>query len=471
MPRRLEARPLAAFSLIALAAASLTGLVAMAGGESRALSLSPRAPSSVESRTGGVLDPPLPGEEGTDVRTDRRLFDAGDIDGGPARGGRWGPAVPRSGATSVLTVHVLRGDDPVAARAELAFGPNQGRALLASPDGALRADGLFPGFALLRLSVPGVGSLTRDVRLQPSSGVELVIDLSDRRWIEGRVTDEDGRGLALAEVTVDGVEARTGADGWYRTRSMASGRPLVIVRMPGYAPYCSTALGAVPRSDDGHMDVVLEQGCELEVTPRLDAAAGECLVYVVPRGGQRSGGQGGEAAFPWFLSAPARGAVDENIRLHDLPRGRVEVYVLHPWGWARSGVRDLRPDACIPVELALQPRPRLEGRVLRGGEPVEGALVVLEAANRMRATVASLPGAEELYRQVGLEYSPAAFQEVRTDSFGRFRLGDWRGVGGRSFLTVVDPEETIQITRELLDSMDCSIDLTVPTAAGLLVRD
>lgn len=115
--------------------------------------------------------------------------------------------------------------------------------------------------------------------------------------------------------------------------------------------------------------------------------------------------------------------------------------------------------ACVPVELELRARPVLEGRVLFGGEPLAGARVTVEAANRLRASVASLAGAEDLYRHVPIVDLPAAHQETWTDSRGRFRLGDWSSVSGPSFLTVRNPDGTIEVTRELVESKDCTIDL------------
>jgi hypothetical protein len=137
----------------------------------------------------------------------------------------------------------------------------------------------------------------------------------------------------------------------------------------------------------------------------------------------------------------------------------VEVHVIHALGWARSGVRRLQPGSCLAIELELRALPVLEGQVLSAGKPVAGARVELEAANRVRASIASLPGAEDLYRRVPIVDLPAAHQDTWTDSRGRFRLGDWSSVSGPSFLTVRNPDGTIEVTRELVESKDCTIDL------------
>jgi len=109
----------------------------------------------------------------------------------------------------------------------------------------------------------------------------------------------------------------------------------------------------------------------------------------------------------------------------------------------------LRAGDTTRVELDLRPKPRLEGRVQLEGRPVSGARVVLQPADRMRATVSSLPGASVLYREIPLVDSPAAHQETWTDPSGRFSLGDWGGAGGDRYLSVTSPDGSRVVTRRI----------------------
>jgi hypothetical protein len=358
-------------------------------------------------------------------------------------------AVPREGCTASLSALITRAGSGVPAQFEFLAGLDAGTVLRSDAGGVLEARGLYPGLVLARIRAPGSPVLERELFLRPSSTVRLELDLARRAVVRGRVLDEHGDALPGARVSLDGEVTATDGGGRWELECAASGAPLLIVEHAGHAPYREELRALAGECEDSVHDVVLDRGCELELEVRGAGAGEDVRVFVLPRGGQRTTDRGGQRAIPWHVVSPSVVPADLSTTLHDLPPGRVEVVALHALGMARSGVLSLHPGERTRLVLELRSRPRLAGRVLQDGKPVAGAEVVLQSANRARASAGSLSAAQADHRSVPLVDLPAALQITRTDRSGAFVFGDWGDVAGERYLTVIGAEGVPEITQPL----------------------
>lgn len=364
--------------------------------------------------------------------------------------------VPEEGRNAGLSVRIRHEGSGTPAVLELLDGLEAGRVLRTDASGTLEAR-LYPGLVLVRVSAAGL-RLERELVLRPAATACLELETSRRVTVRGRVLDAEARPLSGARVALDGVVGSTDGGGAWSLECVASGAPLLRVEHAGYAAR-REALRPPPEARELVLpDVVLVRGAELELAVR-GAPPGESVsVHLLPRGGQPTSARGAQSAFPWYRCNPTAVEVGTTCTLRDLPAGRMELVALHALASARSGIVCLRPGERARVELELVPVPRLEGRVLRAGTPVPGARVVLESANRARAS-ASLPGAEALLACVPLAELPAALQTTWTDRAGAFVLGDWGDAAGNRYLSVTAPGALESVTLELPDSTAPRIDL------------
>ena len=407
--------------------------------------------------------------------------------------GHYGPEVPSLGRTATLAGHVTV--DGVGARAQLRFeaGPNAGATLSTDDEGRYSWPLLYPGFGML--TVDAGFRCTREIVLRHRKTDTYDVALAELGLLEGRVLDAEDVPVVDALVSLDGAQTRTGRGGVFAVARQAAGTALLVVRQPGFVPYCERLRDGHGQTGGRPVQVQLQRGATLDLTVGDLTAGGvsgggEVLVWLVPTAGQRLAGAMPGAAYPWHELNPLRMQAGERRRLHDLPPIKLEALAFHAQakgsalGFLRSAeqlARDARPtprgqatvmrgsvaaaasftghEAGTPGErpaaaqtltlhVPLQPVDEAVVRVLRHGEPVPGAQVRVAHGNRLAATLASFgPLGDQAIRSQPLLVLPGAEQWAMSRADGRVAVGIDRDVKGTLYVTVTAPGGSVEITR------------------------
>ncbi|MFT5052956.1 MAG: hypothetical protein ACI8QZ_004394, partial [Chlamydiales bacterium] len=225
---------------------------------------------------------------------------------------------------------------------------------------------------------------------------------------------------------IDGSEVLSNAEGGFHFPRVASGKVLAIVTKPGYAMYreiLPVTAGFVITEDK--LTFTLEKGASLALSiQEILGERGVAQVYLIPSGGQRVNTERGQRTFPWHLINPVEVYPGGTTLVEDLPDGRVDLLLFHSGAVAKptTTATRLRAGQERAQILHMENGPRITGIVLKGGTPVAGAKVTLEAPHRARATTDALGKRFDFMQGMVMGHVAAAHQVVQTGSDGRFML-------------------------------------------------
>jgi hypothetical protein len=340
----------------------------------------------------------------------------------------------RGGSANAKLSGTIRGYDarPVPATIEFVAGPNQGRVVQAGADGRFGASNLYGGLSIVSVKGLAIPGSLREVLLRSGQGALLNITYSMPSSVYGEVVDAAGDPVSGALVEMDGQEAYTDEQGAFHFPAMAGGAVLVLVKKSGYASYREKLPIAVSRTIPlGRLRFMLSPGADLQIHVAENLGAqGPAKLYLFPTGPGRINSKRGQRTFPWHLVNPVEVYGGGSVTIEDLPAGQVQMMLFQRG--AKSEPRlvqtNLRAGELTRETLHLMSANRLAGRVYLGGKPVEGAIVELEAPDRVRANLAWLRRRRSFMESMVIPHLPAGYQMVRTDKRGEFLFTAWDDV-------------------------------------------
>ena len=347
-----------------------------------------------------------------------------------------------SGAKARLS-GAIRGPNDAGVRAEIEFvaGPNAGRVLYADGTGGFGASDLLPGLSIVVVRGEGIPGSRRQVRLRQNRETLLNIGYGRPGSVFGRVVDREGNGIDNASVLFDGTRTRTNANGDFQLASVGAGPVLVEVEKEGYALHQSernVTGGAVTTAE--RLTIQLEEEASAIVTVTGSVTGGGPTQVMLFPGNFGTRSVGTQAlSFPWHRVQPIEVFPGQPTRVDGLPAEVVRVFAFRPGAKAAQRVANLRSGGTFPIEIRLEPAPRLTGVVTFEGEPVANALVRLEAPNQVRAMLSYFREPSYFLELAAMPTLPPARQEVRTDPSGAFVLTSWAEVSPARYLEVIGP--------------------------------
>lgn len=385
-------------------------------------------------------------------------------------------AVPfRAGAVAGVEGTVTAKDGGPAAGARVTFvgGPNQDRLLIADTRGRYGATDLWEGLSLVRIEHGGLVS-ERPLRLRRLGRTPLSIDFSATVYVGATVRDASGRPLEGAEVRIDGTRAFSGGDGRVMFPNVSVGKVMTSVRKEGFAAVeRELALSRDTFVEPEQNVFTLRKGASLAVHVLYPSAVNvPARLYLLPAGG--AGGAGGNTLreFPWHTVSPIEIPVGRTVTIPDLPEDMVQLRLFHPGGKSDPPTvhQRLHADRVTTVELRLGAAPSILGKVLRGGRPVTGARVTLEAPNRDHVSTASLDKKPMFAEELVLRHTPQAYQETVTDNGGGFVLTAYEGLEEGRYLIAETPDRRWRAARLVRAAgADVVLELAeVPEVGGAL---
>jgi hypothetical protein len=370
-----------------------------------------------------------------------------------------------SDATARLAGSVHGADGKgMAAEVQFVAGPNAGRRLVASRDGAFGANDLYPGLCVLRITAPGCLGSERQVLLRKDRETQLNVGYGRPGFVTGMVQDAGGAPIQDAKVTIDGQETKTDERGEFVFPEVASGETIAIAEKAGFAAsqqkLVVVAGGAVEK---GKLVFVLRPGARLSVTigDRINVE-NEAQLFLLPDA------TGPQLDYPWFRLNPVSIYPGGTKVIEDLPAQKVVLRLFHAGAAASPPTRSvvLREGAAEAIELHLVAAPIVSGLVTDGGHPAEAAEVVLESPSRSQAALAVLGETNylELEREVFPEF-PTAVQRARTNASGEYVLDNSEGVSRTRYLhaTSSDGKRTAW---KVLRGGETRADLALEAAKG-----
>jgi len=351
------------------------------------------------------------------------------VDGVPA----WGT----SGQAGFTGFVFDEGNEGVRAELEFVYGANKGRVLTCGEDGAFGASNLHPGLSIVRIEGPGIVGSMREILLRQERETVLNVGYARPARISGEVLGREGEPLDAARVMLDGLVTFTDSLGVFHFPRVAGGTVLVVIEKEGYRSYrelLPVAAGSV--YELGRLRYALEPGASLElVVPEKMGGSQEAYVYLFSKAGvQRD--------YPWFLVNPIRVWPGGRVRLDDLPSGRLDLRLFHTGVIARPelAVANLVPGSVTKLEIHLAPAPMLTGVVRAGGNPIAGATVTLEAADRVQAVLEALGETYGMLEGDVLPGLPPGVQTAHTNADGEYVLTKWEHSSKHRYLTAVGPD-------------------------------
>ena len=355
--------------------------------------------------------------------------------------------VPRRGSSATARLEGSITDsagNPVRGQAEIRAGPNAGRVLLCDAKGRFGAGDLYPGRVLVDVTGPGVLGSLREVVLRQERTTLLNLGYGRPASVVGEVFDADGKPLADAKVTLDGLVSHTDDAGVFSFPYVASGESTCFVEKPGFASlFQLVPIQAGTTLEKGTLKFRLQRGARLALT--LDARvvnSGEpARVFLLPAN------LSGQRAYPWFQVNPVLLHPGGTVTIDDLPPARVAVRVYHSGAVSKPPQREVTLDAGTPehLELAMEPAPAVVGIVRQDGKPVGGAVVTLEAPDRVAATLAGLGESNYLLLEGEvMPDSPLAVQHATTNGAGEFQLSANEQISKVRYLVARSPDGKAQ---------------------------
>jgi len=351
-----------------------------------------------------------------------------------------------SGSSAALAGHIL-GADEKGLRATVRFvaGPNAGRVLSTDVTGKFGATDLFPGLSIVEVSGPGILGSRREVRLRQGKELPLNISYGAPGPVSGHVQDEQGEPIEGANVSVDGIRVSTGIDGEFFVSHVAAGQVLVEVDHPDFASYQELVhvAGAFLRNRKDGLTFTLRKGCTLRVALTSNVGGpGPVRLLLLP--GQATRRPIEEAyrnmRYPYHRLNPVEVWPGAPTEIHGLPAEVLQVHAFRSGAEAKLSVVNLRVGQPYDLKLHLSPAPVLHGVVTQDGEPVEGARVVLEAPDAVRATLAYLRQGSYFLETAVMPVFPPARQETLTDERGRYVLSAYEAESATRYLEARGPD-------------------------------
>lgn len=345
-----------------------------------------------------------------------------------------------SAATARLKGSVLFTlDRPVAAQIRFEKGPNEGRILRCDASGRFGASDLYPGLALVSIRGPGIPGALRTVRLRQGNEEQLNLSYARLCEVSGRVVTREDLPIEGAEIRFDGQRTESDANGHFRFEGVAPGKVVVIVQKPGFASVMEElSVPAMGRIEAARLKYSLEKGARLTIElpdpVRTDAQA---MLVIVPA---RNLGASGNSlrSYPWFSINPIRCYPGGTVQVEDLPPGELSLRCFHVGARAKPTQVSTRldPGGEQTVRFGLEPAAVIQGVVRMNGEPVQNAEVLIEAADRLSASLAALGEPMNLLyleSEIFPDLAPA-LQTTRTDAQGRFELTNWESMAKERYL-------------------------------------
>jgi hypothetical protein len=251
------------------------------------------------------------------------------------------------------------------------------------PDGVVRFEAVAPGWH----SVVASRSAWRPIRVEPASLAVVELDLVPQGWVEGRVVDARGQGLAEAEVVAvpdrlpgaQAVLARSDAEGHFRAR-LRGVENLLFARKPGHGSSHALELRSSAR-EEHEIELVLPDGARPVRGVVVDGAGrpvagAEVLVQTwAPR--PTAGAVAAGAIERW---PRARSAADGRFFVAEVPLGPFSGVARAP-GFAPSffDTQLQTEDQDREVLITMERGAGVRGRVVDDqGAPVAGALIEAE---------------------------------------------------------------------------------------------
>jgi len=347
-----------------------------------------------------------------------------------------------SGSSARLSGLIVDGGGAgVPAEVTFVAGANAPRVLHADTTGRFGATDLLPGLSIVDVRGPGIAGSRRQVRLRQHRETLLNIGYGRPGTVFGRVVDRKSEPIAGAEILFDGTRVRTDSNGDFSLSSVAAGQVVVEVEKEGYARFKTLADvtgGAVTKREG--MTIVLEHEASLVISvPENVGGPGPVQVLLLPGNFSRRSASTQSLQYPWYRIQPIEVFPGTPVRVDGLPSEVVRVHAFRPGARAKQRVANLRAGGTFPLEIHLEPAPRITGVVTMGGKTVPGARVRLEAPNRVRAMLSYFREPTYFLETGVLPLIPPAVQEVETDQGGRFTLTSWSDVAPVRYLEVRGP--------------------------------
>ncbi|MEX1026179.1 MAG: carboxypeptidase-like regulatory domain-containing protein [Planctomycetota bacterium] len=344
-----------------------------------------------------------------------------------------------SGADARLagTITGAQGEPVPGVRVTFLEGANAGRTLVATNQGRFGANDLYPGLSVLEVRGPGILGSRREVRLRSRKETLLNIPYGRPAAVFGSVYDHAGEPLPNAEVLFDGVKVFTDTEGAFYIAKVAGGPCLVEVSAEGHATerqIVNVASGRVMERD--RIAFRLQQASTLELICR-DRVGGPGPIQVTLLPSDYSA-----RTFPWYSVNPVLVEPGVPTRVEGLPRGAVRVLGFREGALVAERGANLRPTRPTEVQLTLTEAPKLTGVVTRDGEPVAGALVRMEAPDRVQAMLSFHRRPSFFLETAVMDFPAPALQEVETRGDGSFELTAWDDIAPDRYLEVWGPDNT-----------------------------
>lgn len=390
----------------------------------------------------------------------------------PTRDGIGRTPAPGSGATARLTGRIGAKVDR-GAQAEIRFiaGPNAGRTLVTDSEGRFGATNLYPGLAIVDVTGPGLVGARRELRLRQRREAVLNMGFGRLGAVQGQVLQKSTEPVEGAVVTIDGHETQTDAGGFFYLGSLASGQSFIEIEKPGFASQREmvniTANATMPA---GRLKYVLEKGGTLVLTIDGNTGGpGPVEVWLASGAPKRLSG------YPYWKMNPILLQPGEQREIPDMPKELVRVQAWRTGAVCNPESRNvnMRATARMPLTIELRSAEKIVGRVLKEGKPVAGALVVLEAPDRVQASLRHYRQPATFLESGFMPLGPEAVQETTTDGLGRFVLSAWRDGSNARYITATSKDEKFVATR-LLDGTDRDISLDLSPredGRGILTLD
>lgn len=384
------------------------------------------------------------------------------------------PGVPPLGsaATARLRGSVFSGvGTPVAAEVRFEAGPNQGRVLQCDSTGRFGATDLYPGLAVVRVRGVNIVGSQRIVRLRQKTESEFNLGYGRLTEVTGEVQTREGQALAGAKVSFDGQEAETDERGVFHFDGVASGQVLVLVQKAGYASVQEElSVPAGKKIERGQLRYALDKGARIVVhLPDRIRGDVQALCFL---GADK--GQGSQRNYPWFLVNPVKIWPGGEQTIEDLPPGNVWLRVFHSGAQSKPRMKTvaLGPAAEVDVTIEFEPAPTIHGTVTRGGTPVNRAEITLEAADRLRATLAAFDAPNEFFVESDVRPdAPPAVEVALSDAAGHYEISSWESAAKERYLVARADGGRLVATRILRGGeSEVNLELAAASAGDGLLR-
>lgn len=322
-------------------------------------------------------------------------------------------------------------------------GANAGRILRGNANGEFGATNLYPGLSIVEVRGDGIFGAKRELRLRSRKETLLNLSFGRPAAVLGQVFDHAGQPLEGAEVNFDGTKVWSGTQGDFYLPQVCGGPCLVEVRADGHAHHrevVHVTSGKVLQRD--RCKFRLQKACELTVIAKDDIGGPGPISLTLMPVSERSNGKFPARTYPWYDVSPVELTPGRALRIDGLPRGGVRLLGFRRGAKVKERVVNLRPERSSTVELSLEKAPVIEARVLNDGMPQAGALVRIEAPDRVRASLA-LHRRPSYFLETSVQpFLAPTIQESTSDAEGKVRFTAYDEIVPVSYLEAWGPGNT-----------------------------